>query len=340
VDISPFVAALPKTELHLHLVGAAPQDTVLQLARRHPEIGVPTEPAAMAEFYRFRDFGHFIETYAAVDRLVRTADDVHALVLGLARDATRSNVRYAEVTVTAAMHLEKGISPEVLAATLSEARRAARDELGITLNWIFDIPAGFGEKRAADTVDFALRYRPEGTVALGLAGMEDGEPRAKYRPWFEEAREQGMHRVAHAGETTGAEEVWGALRALDAERIGHGVGAASDPELLRYLADHQIPVEVCPTSNVCLKAVGDIASHPLPTLLRAGVPVTLSTDDPGMFDTTLDGEYAQAQRVFGLDDAALADIARAGVRAAYCEEDLRAGMLGEIEMAENRASSR
>lgn len=329
-EITPFIAALPKTELHLHLVGAAPQRTVLELARRHPDLGVPTDPEAMAEFYRFRDFGHFIETYAAVDNLVRTAPDVHALVLGLARDAAASNVRYAEVTVTAGMHLAKGIAPAELSNVLAEARSEARREHGITLNWIFDIPAGFGDTIAEETAEFTMTHRPEGTVALGLAGMEDGEPRAKYRPWFVRASQDGMHRVVHAGETTGADEVWGALRGLDAERIGHAVGAADDPELLRYLADHRVTVEMCPTSNVCLKAVDDITAHPLPEMLAAGVPVTLSTDDPGMFDTTLNQEYAQAQRIFGLDDATLSGIAANGVRAAYCDEDLRAQLLREI----------
>lgn len=329
--VTPFIANLPKTELHLHLVGAASMDTVLDLARRHPDFGVPTDADGIAEFYRFRDFGHFIETYAAVDNLVRTTDDVHALVLGLAGDAARCNVRYAEVTVTASMHLAKGISPQALAAALTESRAAALATHGVALNWIFDIPAGLGEWHVPATVDFAVEQRPEGTVALGLAGLEDGEPRARYRDSFARARDAGLHRVVHAAETTGPEEVWGALLALDAERIGHGVGAASDTTLLAELATRDVAVEVCTTSNLCTKAVGDIASHPLPMLLGAGVPVTLSTDDPGMFDTDLNREYALAQRTFGLDDHTLTEIARSGVRAAYCGAELRTTMLDEID---------
>jgi aminodeoxyfutalosine deaminase len=330
-EISPFIAALPKTELHLHLVGSASPETVLELSRNHPEAGLPTTLAELTEFYTFRDFPHFIQIYEQVDSMVRTAPDVHALILGLARDAAASNVRYAEVTVTAGMNLDKEMSPEELASALESSRAAALDECGVALNWIFDIPAGLPDVFRASTVDFALNQRPLGTVALGLAGLEVGSPRADYQADFDRAVEAGLHRVVHAGETTGPEEVWSALTVLRAERIGHGVGSARDPELLAYLRDNNITVEMCPTSNLCTRAVDKIENHPLPTLLRHGVPVTLSTDDPGMFNTYLNQEYQLVADTFGLGDAELAELARAGVRAAYCAEDLRAELLAEID---------
>ena len=330
-DISPFIAALPKTELHLHLVGSASPETVLELSRNHPEAGLPTELDKLVEFYTFRDFPHFIQVYEQVDSMVRTAQDVDTLLLGLARDAAASNVRYAEVTVTAGANLEKEMTTEDLASALESGRAAARAEFGVELNWIFDIPAGLADQMRVDTVEFALHARPLGTVGLGLAGLEVGFPRRDFVADFDKAVEAKLHRVVHAGETTGPEEVWDALNILHAERIGHGVGAARDPELLAYLRDNNITVEMCPTSNLCTRAVDKIENHPLPVLIEAGVPVTLSTDDPGMFNTFLNREYQLAADTFGLSNAQLAELAKAGVRGAYCAEELRAELLADID---------
>ncbi len=328
--MSAFVAALPKVELHLHLVGSASPTTVLELARRHPDVGVPTDPDELTAFYAFRDFPHFIEVYAKVALLVRTPDDVVALIVGLARDAAASNVRYAEVTATPLTHIYAGMTREETADALTTGRELAAREYGVTLNWIFDIP-GPKPGLAEQTTEFALRYRPEGTVALGLAGPEINSPRASYRPYFEQARAAGLHCVAHAGETVGADEVWSAIRDLGAERIGHGIGAAIDPALLDHLRDNDIPLEICPTSNLCTRAVTDIKAHPLPVLLRHGVPVTLSTDDPGMFGTSLNREYELVADTFGLATTELADLARTGIHAAYCDEALRSELLAELD---------
>jgi aminodeoxyfutalosine deaminase len=325
-----FIAALPKVELHLHLVGSASPTTILELARRHPDGGVPTDPDELAKFYAFKDFAHFIEVYAKVALLVRAPDDITALILGLAGDAAASNVRYAEVTVTALAHLVVGMPAELLCEILAAARALAKQRFGITLNWIFDIPgptAGWADV----TTDFVLRHRPLGTVALGLAGPEGDAPRAGFRAHFARARDAGLHRVVHAGETTGPDQIWEAINDLGAERIGHGVSAVTDPKLLDYLRDNDIPLEVCPTSNLCTKAVARIEDHPLPTLLRHGVPVTLSTDDPGMFGTTLNREYQLAADTFGLTTEDLTELARTGIRAAYCDETLRTDLLTELD---------
>jgi aminodeoxyfutalosine deaminase len=330
VGFDAFIAALPKVELHLHLVGSASPATVLELARRHPDGGVPTELDELLRFYEFRDFPHFIEVYAQVALLVRTTDDIVALIVGLARDAAASNVRYAEVSVTPVAHFAVGTTAEELVAALAIGRARAQQEFGIALNWIFDI-AGPAPGWADATTDFALEHRPPGTVALGVAGLEHTAPRAMFRDHFARARDAGLHSVVHAGETTGPDHVWSAVRDLDAERIGHGIGAAPDPELLSYLRDNDITLEVCPTSNLCTRAVASIDEHPLPVLLRHGVPVTLSTDDPGMFGTNLNREYQLAADTFGLDHAALTELARTGIRAAYCDEALRTELLAELD---------
>jgi aminodeoxyfutalosine deaminase len=329
-----FVSALPKAELHVHLVGSASIDTVLELAHRHPDRGVPTGERELRAFYEFTDFAQFIDVYQAVSRLVTGGDDLTALVLGLARDQAASNVRYSEVTVTPTAHLDSGIAPDELADALARGRQLARERHGVELAWVFDIDGSRGAANGPATLDWVLRRRPEGTVALGLGGPEVGVPRGWYREQFAAARDAGLHLVPHAGETTGPETIWAALRDLGAERIGHGTSAADDPRLLAHLADQQIAFEVCLTSNLRTRAVASIEAHPVRRMLAAGVPVTLATDDPGMFHTHLDREYMICHEELGMDAAALAELARNGVRAAFCSPELRAELLAAIDAVE------
>ncbi len=337
--VRDFIENLPKTELHVHLVGSASLDTVLELARRHPDQKVPVERERLRAFYEFTDFAHFIEVYVKVTELVVTGEDVTALAVGLARDLAANQVRYAEVTVTPIPHLLLGIEPDELAAALTEGRTRARDRYGVELAWVFDIAGSLGYKAGVATAEWVLRHRPDGTVGFGLGGNEVGVPREKYRVPFEMARDGGLHLVPHAGETTGPQTIWSALTDLHAERIGHGTSAAEDPELLAHLAGEGIPVEVCPSSNIRTRAVATLAEHPLPRLLDAGVPVTLATDDPGMFHTDLNREYLLVHEHFGLSRGDLADLARAGVRAAFCDEDRKTALLDEIDTAERGHTS-
>ena len=336
--VSAFVAALPKVELHLHLVGSASLDTVLALARRHPDGGVPTEPEALRRFYAFTSFPHFLEVYRRVNLLVTTGADVVTLLDGLARELAARTVRYAEVQVTPVRNRMAGIGYGDLAAALADGRALARERHGVELGWVFDADASLGPAGAEETVDFALGYRPDGTVGIGLGGPELKVRRADFAPMFRRARDAGLRSVPHAGETVGPEEVWAAVTELGAERIGHGIGSARDPELLALLADRGIALEVCPTSNLRTGAVRSLDEHPLPTLLAAGVPVTLATDDPGMFHTDLDAEYRLCHELFGLGIPELAEIARTGARAAFCAPELRDRILAEIDATENAAS--
>lgn len=331
--VSAFIAALPKVELHVHLVGSASIPTVLELARRRPEAGVPTDETTLRKFYEFSDFAHFIDVYITVNSLVVSGEDIESLVVGLARDLASQNVRYAEVTVTPHSHLLAGIPAEDVVAGLAAGRRRARDEHGVQLAWIFDIPGELGPESGLATAKFVLDHQPDGTVAFGLGGPEIGWPRELFKESFDLARAAGLHSAPHAGETTGPESVWAAIRELGAERIGHGINAARDPRLLDYLGEHQIPLEVSPTSNICTGAVASLREHPLPLLLQAGMPVTLNTDDPGMFHTTLNREYELAHEVFGLDTAALAELARNAARVAFCDDALRRELLAEIDAA-------
>ncbi|SFQ06707.1 aminodeoxyfutalosine deaminase [Amycolatopsis arida] len=325
------VAALPKVELHVHLVGSAGHHTVAALARRHPSSGVPTDPAGLREFYTFRTFDDFLAAFWAVQSLLRDGTDIATLVSGLARDLAAQNCRYAEVTVTPYNHLLDGMDGDELLAGLAAGRAAAAAEHGVDLAWCFDIPGERGAVAGRETVVFALRNRPDGLVGFGLGGPEVGVGRARFAPFFTAAREAGLHSVPHAGETTGPATVWSAIHDLGAERIGHGTSCVADPRLLEYLAEHRIPLEVCPTSNVRTGQVPSVAAHPVRRMLDHGLVVTLNTDDPPMFGATLNGEYLAVATALGLRPAEVVELARAGVTAAFLPEERRAALLAEID---------
>jgi aminodeoxyfutalosine deaminase len=334
-----YIAGLPKAELHVHLQGAASVETVLGLSRRYPEVGLPQDEESMRDFYRFTDFVDFIDTYVAVAGLVRTADDLHDLVVGLGRDLAAVNVRYAEVTVTADSHLSVGIPADELTDALSRGRAEVLARRGVELAWVYDINGELGVPSGERLLSWCASHLPEGSVGFGLGGPEAGVPRNEFAGLFRHARELGLHSVPHAGETVGAAEVWSSIDLLGAERIGHGIAAASDPELMAVLVDRGIALEVCPTSNICTGAVHDIREHPFPVLRDAGVRVTINTDDPGMFGTDLNREYGIAHEVFGLDRAALTDLARESVRASFASDATKSRVLVEIDRYEAAAAN-
>ncbi|MFW6773310.1 adenosine deaminase [Nocardioides sp. CPCC 205120] len=331
-----FIAGLPKAELHVHHIGSASPRIVAELAARHPGT-VPSDPAELAEFFAFRDFAHFIEVYLAVVALVRTPEDIRYLTYEVAREmAEGQHLRYAELTCTPYTSVrphDEGVGMPIEAYTeaLEDARVAAERDFGLVLRWIYDIPGESGLPAADATLGFALDHPPDALVAFGLGGPEIGVPRPQFQPHFDAARAAGLHSVPHAGETTGPETVWDALRLLGAERIGHGTSSAQDPALLAHLAATGVPLEVCPSSNVATRAVPSLDLHPLRAFRDAGVTVTINSDDPPMFGTTLNREYAIAAEILGLDEAGTADLARAAVHASFADDATKDRVLGEID---------
>ncbi|GAA4685918.1 adenosine deaminase [Phytohabitans rumicis] len=327
-----FIAGLPKVELHVHHVGSASPRIVAELAARHEgRTPVPADPAAIAEYFVFRDFAHFVEIYLSVVDLIREPEDVRILTFEVARELARQQVRYAELTVTPYSHVKRGIPAPEFCAAIEDARVHAERELGIVLRWCFDIPGEAGLPAAEETLRIALDERPDGLVSFGLGGPEIGVPRPQFKPYFDKARAAGLRSVPHAGETTGPATIWDAIRELGAERIGHGIAAAQDPALMAYLAEHRIPLEVCPTSNVRTRAVASLDEHPLPVLRDAGVLVTVNSDDPPMFGTTLNDEYAVAARLLGLDEAGVAGLAKDAVAASFLGPAEQSRLAAEID---------
>lgn len=331
-DLTSFVAGLPKAELHVHHVGAASPRIVAELAARHEgDSPVPADPDVLRDYFVFRDFAHFIEVYLTVVDLVRTPEDVAMLTYEVARDLTEQNVRYAELTVTPYTSIVRGIAAEPFCEAIEDARARAARDLGIELAWCFDIPGEEGLPAADATLEVALRVRPDGLVSFGLGGPEIGVPRPQFAPHFDRARAAGLRSVPHAGESTGPETIWDALNHLGAERIGHGIAAARDPQLLSHLAEAGVALEVCPTSNVRTRSVPSIEEHPLPELVAAGVRVSINSDDPPMFSTTLNDEYLVAASLLNLDAGGVADLARTAIHTSFLTDTGKQALLAEVD---------
>ncbi|WP_413252732.1 adenosine deaminase [Streptomyces jietaisiensis] len=333
-DLRAFIAGLPKAELHVHHVGSASPRIVSELAARHPDSKVPSDPEALADYFTFTDFAHFIQVYLSVVELIRTPEDVRLLTYEVARDLARQQVRYAELTLTPfSSTVRRGIDERAFMDAIEDARKSAEAEFGTVLRWCFDIPGEAGLESAEETARLATddRIRPEGLVSFGLGGPEIGVPRPQFKPYFDRAIAAGLRSVPHAGETTGPETVWDALRELRAERIGHGTSSARDPKLLAHLAEHRIPLEVCPTSNIATRAVATLEEHPLRAFVDAGVLVTVNSDDPPMFGTDLNTEYAVAARLLDLDERGVAALAKNAVEASFLDPAGKARIATEID---------
>ncbi|MFF0382010.1 adenosine deaminase [Streptomyces sp. NPDC004286] len=332
-DPHAFIAGLPKAELHVHHVGSASPRIVSELAARHPDSKVPTDPEALAQYFTFTDFAHFIQVYLSVVDLVRTPEDVRLLTYEIARDMSRQQVRYAELTLTPFSSTRRGIADRAFMDAIEDARKSAEADFGTVLRWCFDIPGEAGLESAEETARMATddRVRPEGLVSFGLGGPEIGVPRPQFKPYFDRAIAAGLHSVPHAGETTGPQTVWDALTELRAERIGHGTSSAQDPALLAHLAEHRIALEVCPTSNIATRAVRTLDEHPLKQFVDAGVLVTINSDDPPMFGTDLNKEYAIAARLLDLDERGIAALAKNAVEASFLDAAGKGRIVSEID---------
>ena len=328
-----FIERMPKAELHLHLEGSVRPRTVLELAARNGVAFPVADEAALAAFFQFRDFPHFIECYIAVCDTLRQPEDFARVVRELGEDAAAQNVRYLEVHFNPESNVRKrGLDFPAMLAGMNAGRADAR-RLGVEMRWIADgiRDAETGPASVAQTVDWIVGLdEAAGVVALGLGGDEVGHPPAPFAADFARARAAGLHAVAHAGETTGPETVWDSIRLLGAERIGHGIRAVADPALVAFLAETGVPLEVCPTSNLRTGVVASLADHPFPALDAAGVVVTVNSDDPPLFGTTLTEEYKLLARAWGYGADGIERIALNAVRASFLPAPAKTRLLSEF----------
>lgn len=300
-----FLVGLPKAELHLHLEGSIEPETLHEL-----------DPATSVEefraLYRYADFDAFLKAFGAIGKRLLTPADYALITRRLLERLERQNVLYAEIIIAAGVVLWKNQE----FGPIFDAVRQAAEESTVEVHWILDAVRQFGAEHVRRVAELAAERVNEGVVAFGIGGSEKRGPAEWFGEAFAFAKSAGLHLTAHAGESMGPESIRAAL-ALGAERIGHGIAAARDPELMRQLRERDIPLEICITSNLVTGVVARMEDHPVRQLYDAGVPITLNTDDPAMFGCTLTGEYRLAAQQFGFSESELRGIAENGFRYAF-----------------------
>jgi aminodeoxyfutalosine deaminase len=325
------LATLPKVELHVHLEGSIRSSTAIELAERHGED--PAEVLVLEDGRyprRFRDFLHFVDTFLATSRQLREPEDLRTAAADFARHQAEQRVLYTEATFTAVTHVRNGMEPR---AMWEAVRDGFASVPGTEVRLIVDAVRNLGPAHAEETAELVEAAVGDGMpiAGLGLAGIEGSVAERELTVLRETADRLGIGLAVHAGETGTPDDVRRAVDLLGADRIGHGIAVVEDRALVERLAGERIPIEVCPSSNVSLGIVPDLDAHPFPRMWAAGLLVTVNSDDPPFFSTTLTDELAHAARLAGLERADVAELQRRAARAAFLPSARRDALVTAID---------
>jgi aminodeoxyfutalosine deaminase len=330
---SNFIVSLPKAELHLHLEGSVDPSTLLELRKRSGKQGTLAE---VKQLYRYADFTGFLMAFKQVTEDLQTAEDYELITYRLMEKLKAENVLHAEVYVSVGVCLWRKQDFEAIFAGMERGRERGERDFGTSLLWIFDAVRQFGPEKAQRVAELALRYRGSSVVGFGIGGDERQAAPELFKDVYAFAAANDLRLTAHAGETAGPGSIWGALN-LRVERIGHGLTAWQDPELMEELSTRQVPVEICITSNLRTGVCPTIAEHPVRNYFDQGVMVTLNTDDPAMFGTSLSREYQIVQQYFGFTDEHLRELARNSFEASFLPPEKKLGFLNLFDAVAARS---
>jgi aminodeoxyfutalosine deaminase len=325
------IRRMPKAELHIHLEGCMTAPLLRELSRKYSTQCSRMTGEEIGQLFQYSDFYGFLGTFKIVTEHLRTPADYLKVFDWVVEYLERENIRYLEMICSPAIPWHYGYDGEAILDALLEASAAVEPRYKRRIRWILDCVRSLGRESAERTVDLAYRYRSRGVVAIGLGGDENSHNAEEYAPVFSWAKAHQLFVHAHAGEAGGPSHIWSALQVLGANRIGHGIQAARDPELMDYLKTHAVALDVCLTSNRKTRVWPMLANHPFLLFLRRGVPVTLNTDDPGLFGTGLTEEYEKAVRYFSLNRDDLVRIALQGARSSFLPHDEKLAMMQEFQ---------
>ncbi len=288
--------------------------------------------AEVEQLYSYADFSGFLRAFKDVTDHLRTPDDYEVITYRLMQHLKSQNVLHAEVTVSVGVCLWRKHDFAAIFEALERGRRHGEEDFGISLLWIFDAVRQFGAEKADKVLDLAIQFRDRNVVGFGIGGDEKQGPAEWFKGVYTRAADHGLHLTAHAGESAGPESIWGALN-IKAERIGHGLNAGQDPELIEELAERQVPIEICITSNLRTGCCAELAQHPVRRYFDQGLMLTLATDDPAMFHTSLVDEYQLVQQAFGFTDEHLRELARNSFEASFLPAEKKVEFLNLFDAA-------
>jgi adenosine deaminase/aminodeoxyfutalosine deaminase len=326
-----FIRRLPKAELHLHLEGTVEPETLVELSKRHDAHPLTLETAR--QIYQYEDFTGFLMAFKAVTERLRTPEDYELIAYRMLKSLAAQGVVHAEVYIAVGVVYYWGRTEfEPLFAGLERARKQAGKDFGITAYWIFDAVRHFGVEAAAKVFRKAAEMRAEhpSIIGIGIGGDERQTGADLFRDLYAEARAAGLRLTAHAGESAGPESIWAAIN-IGAERIGHGLTAIHDAELMDILAERQIPIEICISSNIHTGCCPDLHRHPVRHYFESGLMITLNSDDPAMFSSDLEGEYTLAANGFGFTDEQLRELAANSIEASFLPAERKVELLRQID---------
>jgi len=338
---SSFIQNLPKAELHLHLEGTVDPQTLSELSRKNstpfpwesnrykplPDSHRPLSIDEAAALYEYKDFTGFLMAFKSVTERLRDADDFELITYRMMQKLAAQNVKHAEVFVSVGVIFWRGQEFDALFEGMERGRRRGERDFDMSLYWIFDAVRHFGHEEAEKVLAKALELRNENVIGIGIGGDERQAGPESFEHVYARAARNGLRLSVHAGETVGPHSIWGALDSLKAERLGHALHAWPDKKLMDRIIRDQVPLEICITSNVRTACCHDVTAHPVRRLFDAGALITLNTDDPEMFQTTLVHEYQIAQDVFGFTDDELRQVARNSFTASWLPEERKKKLL-------------
>ena len=325
---SSLIRSLPKAELHLHLEGTVDAETLAELSRRHDPTPLTAQQALA--LYEYADFHGFLMAFKAVTQRLLTADDFELATYRMMERLREQRVLHAEVYISVGVVHWRKHDFEPVFEGIERGRERGQRDFGVSVLWIFDAVRHFGVEAAQRVFELAVRYREHNVVGVGIGGDERRGPAEAFKDLYRYAADHGLRRTAHAGETTGPESIWAGLN-IGAERLGHVVSAPRDAELMEVLSQRQIPVEICMSSNLRTGCVSDLQQHPVRQLFNDGLLVTLNTDDPAMFHTSLNREYELAQDLFEFTDEHLRELARNSFEASFLLAEKKVEMLEQFD---------
>jgi adenosine deaminase/aminodeoxyfutalosine deaminase len=334
MDIPAYIRRLPKAELHLHLEGTVTPETLAELSARHDSAPLTLDQARA--LFHYTDFTGFLMAFKAITEHLQTAEDYELIAWRMAQRLARQGVVHAEVYVSVGVvYFFRRSEFEPLFEGMERARLRAESELGLSIYWIFDAVRHFGPEEAARVFRKAAELRPQhpSIIGIGIGGDERRTGAEPFRDLYAEARDNGLRLTAHAGETVGPQGIWGAIN-IGAERLGHVLSAVHDPELLSLLAERQIPLEICVTSNVRTGCCARPEEHPLRRYFDSGLMVTLNSDDPSLFASDLEDEYRLAHESFGFTAEHLRELAANSIEASFLPAERKVELLRRIECVE------
>src|SRR6478672_9101262 len=332
VSPSSFILSLPKADLHLHLEGSIDPSTWVELRLRHGKTGAVSD---IEKLYQYENFQEFLMAFKTLTEDLQSPADYELITYRLMEKLKAENVLHAEVDVSVGVCLWRKQDFDAIFEGLERGRERGEREFGVSLLWIFDAVRQFGPGAARDVFGMAAKFRERNVVGVGIGGDEQKAPPELFREQYAYAAGHGLRLTAHAGENAGPESIWGALN-LGAERVGHGLTAIHDPELVEELAVRQIPVEICLTSNIKTRCCLQIRDHPVRSYFDHGLMITLNSDDPAMFGISLNHEYELAQSEFGFTDEHLREIARNSFEASFLPAEKKVEFLNLLDSVPTR----